>query len=291
MGLRAWSVASAPDRLRSKPLQPPPDVEGAVAPYLVQDRIPWKRGTPSGVGGGSFSATFQTFPEPMVARKRDPRCSPRGGTRFCASAVEHGKKTGTPLAVFHGGGHRGKQGKTSIFSVFPKDARSSPQRADPLPLAGLMTALSPPGWRANGLRGLRVRWFAIGRGDRNVLRERERGGGEAAVRSRDDGEGAIATQGGGVGRGGGFPAVSRAHGRAEARPRCSPRGGTRFCMSAVETAGETTGPGAAPSASFPEIGLDIATGDGQDGEPSSGPVFPGRETKRTNGNENEIETD
>ena len=42
---------------------------------------------------------------------------------------------------------------------------------------------------------------------------------------------------------------------------------------------------------FPEIGLDIATGDGQDGEPSSGPVFPGRETKRTNGNENEIETD
>lgn len=40
MGLRAWSIASAPDRLRSKPLQPPPDVEGAVAPYLVQDRIP-----------------------------------------------------------------------------------------------------------------------------------------------------------------------------------------------------------------------------------------------------------
>ena len=144
MGLRAWSVASAPDRLRSKPLQPPPDVEGAVAPYLVQDRSPWTPGTPSGVGG-SFSATFQTFPEHMVARKRDSRCSPRGGTRFCASAVEHGKKTGSPLAVFHGGGHRGKQWKTSIFSVFPKDARR--------------------------------RWFAIGRGDRNVLRERERGGG------------------------------------------------------------------------------------------------------------------
>ena len=120
MGRRAWSVASAPDRLRSKPLKPPPDVEGAVASYPVQDRIPWKRGTPSGGGGGSFSATFQTFPEHMVARKRDPRCSPRGGTRFCASAVEHGKKQALLWLIFMGETMEKNRGKHQYFPYFQK---------------------------------------------------------------------------------------------------------------------------------------------------------------------------
>ena len=167
---------------------------------------------------GDCSVASKPFPSHKVARKRDPRCSPRGGTRFCASAVEHEKKTGTPLAVFHGGGHRGKQGKTSMFSVFPKDARSSPQRADRPPPAGVTMAPSPPGWDANGLRGRRARWFAIGRGNRHVLPERERGGGESGCSISGRRRGRHRHAGGASGEGGGFPAVSRAHGRAEARP-------------------------------------------------------------------------
>ncbi len=171
MGLRAWSVASAPDRLRSKPLQPPPDGEGAVAPYLVQDRIPWTRWTPSGVGA-VFLQLSRRFPNPW-SRGSATRGALHGEGRASARPLWNtGKKQTLLWLFFMGVGIGENKGKHQYFPCFQK-----------MPAGG-------------GLQLGEETGTCCGRGS-GV-------GGKAAVRSRDDGEGAIATQGGGVGRGGAF---------------------------------------------------------------------------------------
>ena len=220
MGLRAWSVASAPDRLRSKPLQPPPDVEGAVAPYLVQDRIPWKRGTPSGVGA-VFLQLSRRFPNTW-SRGSATRGALHGEGRASARPLWNtGKKQALLWLIFMGETMGKNRGKHQYFPYFQKMT------------ASLRKGRSYPRGRRDGAfaAGMGCEWLA--RAPCAVVcnwaRRPERAAGEGAgwggKRLFDLGTTARAPsprRGGASGEGGGlfcgFPAVFLPQGRAEARP-------------------------------------------------------------------------